>query len=277
MSDFKRGIKNRNFITELNNNCYFQKMVEDEDLFIAIRNEYINVYYYGQSVCKIEFKKRENKIKWTTHNKYLGKDKGGYFTTTNGDFLNQIDDLKCYSYNHAKEEKIQVKKHILEDKELCILDVEVTFGREQDYGKRSIDFVIVEKTADEKIKLVFYEAKHFDNSEIRANETPKVIGQIEKYEKVLNDPDHQVEILNSYKNIFENIKALNLNNNRKLVDLIGVNNQDLEIDTKPRLIIFEIDQDKKEDVHLKKLSDRFNNKRLILKYKKLAIDDNTDE
>lgn len=265
MSEFKRGIKNPNFITELNNNSYFQKMVRDEDLFIAIRNEYINVYYYGQSICKIELKKRENKIKWTTHKKYLGINESGYSST--GDFLNRIGELKQNARTHGGREKEQVKKHILEDKEICILDVEVTFGREQDSGKRSIDFVTVEKTKDGKIKLVFYEAKHFNNSEIRSTTIPKVIGQLEKYEKVLNDPIHHDEILNSYRHILKNIKALNLNNSLKLDKLIGVNKLDLEIDTKPRLIIFEIDQDKKDDVHLKKLSDKFSDKRLILKYK----------
>ena len=69
MSEFKRGITNQNFITELNSNKYWQQMVKDEDLFIAIRNEYLNVYYYGQSICKVEFVK--NNIKWTSHKNIL--------------------------------------------------------------------------------------------------------------------------------------------------------------------------------------------------------------
>lgn len=269
MTEFKRGIKNPNFIAELNKNDYFQKMVKDEDLFIAIRNEYLNVYYYGQSICKIEFKKIENKIKWSTHKKYLGINESGY--TSTGDYLDRIDELKKNARKHGGKEKEQVKKHILEDKEVCILDVEVTFSREhdeehnQDYRKRSIDYLTVEKTEDKKIKLVFYEAKHFDNSEIRAkNEKPKVFDQIEKYEMVLNDPNHQKEILNSYKLIFENIKDLNLNNWRKIHDLLGDN---LEIETEPKLIIFEIDKSKKEDIHIKNLRNKFGDKRLILKYK----------
>lgn len=269
MSEFKRGIKNLNFITELNNNCYFQKMVSDEDLFIAIRNEYINVYYYGQSICKIEFKKRENEIKWTTHKKYLGINESGYSST--GDYLNRIDELKHNARIYGGREKEQVKKHILEDKGLCILDVEVTFSKEHSngkvYGKISIDYVTVEKNEGEINNLVFYEAKHFNNSEIRANDTPKVFGQLEKYERVLSDSNHKAEILNSYKHIFENIKALNLNNRSKLDELIGVNSQYLEIDTKPRLILFEIDKNKKDDIHLNKLRDRLGSKGLILKYK----------
>lgn len=262
MSEFKRGITNQNFITELNSNKYWQQMVKDEDLFIAIRNEYLNVYYYGQSICKVEFVK--NKIKWTSHKKYLGIDESGYIDT--GAYLEKIEELKQNARKHGGKEKEQVKQNILEDKRLCILDVEITFGKEGSFGKRSIDFLAIEKDSSNKIKLVFYEAKHFDNSEIRAREIPKVFEQIEKYESALNDTNHKTEILNSYKTIYENIKALNLNNKTNLVQLIGADSSKLEIDTEPRLIIFAIDKSKIDDIHIQKLKTRFGDKRLILKH-----------
>ena len=88
-----------------------------------------------------------------------------------------------------------------------------------------------------------------------------------KYEKTLSDPIHEIEIKKTYTTIIENIQSLNLNNRRKLDELIGTNIKNLEIETKPRLIIFEVDQDKKENIHLMKLRDRLSDKRLILKYK----------
>ncbi len=263
MSEFKRGITNQNFITELNSNKYWQQMVKDEDLFIAIRNNYLNVYYYGQSICKVEFVK--NKIKWTSHKKYLGIDESGYIDT--GAYLEKIEELKQNARKHGGKEKEQVKQNILEDKRLCILDVEITFGREGSFGKRSIDFLAIEKDSSDKIKLVFYEAKHFDNSEIRAREIPKVFEQIEKYESVLNDTNHRTEILNSYRTVYENIKALNLNNKNSLVQLIGADSDKLEIDTEPRLIIFAIDKSKMDDIHIQKLRNNFGDERLILKIK----------
>jgi len=150
---------------------------------------------------------------------------------------------------------------------LCILDVEITFGREEGYSKRSIDYLAIEKDIDGKIKLVFYEAKHFDNSEIRANAVPKVFEQIEKYERVLTDPIHKAEILNSYKRIYENVQELNLNNKNNLVQLIGADIDNLEIDSEPRLIIFEINEQKRDDIHIQKLKTRFGDKRLILIHK----------
>lgn len=269
MSTFKRGITNNDFIKELNQNRYFQNMILDKDLFIAIRNEKINVYYYGQSLCLLEFRKRKRIIKWTTHKKYLGKDEKGYSDT--GSYLDKIEDLKQNAKRYGGKEKEQVKKHILEDDASCILDVEVTFGKEEIFGKRSIDYVAIEKDEEGANKLVFYEAKHFDNSEIRARKTPKVFEQIEKYEKVLNDPIHKAEILNSYKTIIENIKELNLNNKSNLDRLIGDNCASLQIDCDPRLIIFEIDLSKKnkkdpekEKYHINKLRKQFKGNRLIL-------------
>lgn len=261
MSEFKRGITNKNFITELNGNKYWQQMVKDEDLFIAIRNEYLNVYHYGQSICKVEFVK--NKIKWTSHKKYLGIEESGYKDT--GVYLEKIEELKQNARKHGGKEKEQVKQNILGDKRLCILDVEITFGREGSFGKRSIDFLAVEKDSSNKIKLVFYEAKHFDNSEIRARKIPRVFEQIDKYERVLKDTKHQREILNSYNTIYENIKALNFSNKANLVSLIGEHNSKLEIDTEPRLIIFAIDKNKQDDIHIQKLRTRFGDNRLILK------------
>jgi hypothetical protein len=267
MREFKRGIRNPDFIKELKNNSYFQKMVKDEDLFIAIRNEYINVYYYGQSICKIDFIKRKNLLKWTTHKKYLGIEESGYSAT--GDYLNRIDELKHNAKKHKGKEKEQVKKHILDDKELCILDVEVTFSREQingkDYAKRSIDYVTIEKTEDGKDILVFYEAKHITNSEIRSRTIPDVLGQILRYEEALHQ--HEKDLKSSYEIVLQNLSELNILAHRNFI-YKKLNTEKLLIDFEPRLIIFGIDIDKIKNIHLENLRLKYGDKRLILRGKK---------
>ncbi len=269
MSEFKRGIDNKYFIEALNKNIYFQKMRGDKDLFIAIRNEYLNVYYFGQSICKIEFRKRKKMIKWTTHKKYIDICEKGY-TEIGDDHLCDIDNLKKNAYEHKGQEKEQVKKNILENNEICVLDVEITFGREQGFGTRSIDYLTVERVVDSGIILVFYEAKHSKNNEIRAqNELePKIFQQIEKYEKVLNDPNHKTELLNSYKKIYENIIQLNLNNKYSLDKLIGLNFENVKINTEPKIIIFEIEHKINDNKHIEKLRQKYTENRLILIDKK---------
>lgn len=256
MSIFKRGIENPKFINELNSNLHFQKMIADEDLFIAIRNKYLNVYFYGQSICKIEF--INNKIKWTTHKKYLGIDEKGY--TDTGIHLDKLDDLKKNAKKYGGKEKEQVKNQILNNKSLCILDVEIAFS-----GVGSIDYLAVEKNENNTINLVFYEAKHFSNSEIKSRTIPKVFKQIEKYETALTA--HKNEIIDSYKTIYKNILELNLNNKSKLKELIEENINNMEVDIEPKLIIFEIDPCKMNDQHIQKLQQKFEQRRLILKEK----------
>ncbi|MEJ7694031.1 hypothetical protein [Daejeonella sp.] len=259
MSEFKRGIENQKFIEELNSNTDFQRMIADKDLFIAIRDEYLNVYYYGQSISKISF--AGNKIKWRTHKKYLGINESGYADTSS--HLDDLENIKAIiAREYAGREKKQVNAQILKNEKLCILDVEVTFGREENSGKLSIDYLAVEKNENDKITLVFYEAKHFDNSEIRARDEPKVFNQIKKYGMALNT--HKIEIINSYKTICKNVFELNLNNRDKLHKLIGADIGQIEIDVEPRLIIFEIDQSKIKDTHIQKLEQKYRQPRLIL-------------
>ena len=265
MSEFKRGITKENFIKELNSNLYFQKIIADKDLFIAIRNNYLNVYYYGQSIYKIEFVK--NKLRWTTHKKYLDSHslESGYKSTENP-LLEDLETIKQRAKVYGGKEKEQVKEQILSNNSLCVLDVEVTFSRETNFGRRSIDYLAVESN-NGKINYVFYEAKHFENSEIRARKTPKVFEQMEKYEQALSDPNHKKEILNSYKTVYENVLDLNLSNKQKLTQLIGKNIEHIDIDSEPRLIIFEVSSEEKDNIHIQKLTNQFGEKRLILKKK----------
>ena len=60
MGEFKRGIKNPKFIDALNvlyadKTSFWYKMVNNPQLYIAIRDNYINVYYKGQSLCKLAY------------------------------------------------------------------------------------------------------------------------------------------------------------------------------------------------------------------------------
>jgi hypothetical protein len=272
MSVFIRGIENQKFIAALNNNLQFQKLIIEEELFIAIRNEYISVYYLGQTICEVRF--TNNVINWKTHYKYLNKeilDKclgkiriDKYHKTSDGEYLDDIKEIK----NRAKEkggiEKEQVTKHILMAKKLMILDVEITFGKEDGYSRRSIDYLTLEKNENDKFCLVFYEAKHFKNPEIRAKiKEPKVFCQIKNYKEALNNTLHQIEIINSYKTVYKNILELNLNVKSRPEYLTVGNAVSFEIDSQPRLIIFGVEPNKRNDIHIKKLKEELGNDRVI--------------
>ena len=84
-----------------------------------------------------------------------------------------------------------------------------------------------------------------------------MFGQIHRYEVALKK--HKDEVLNSYDQVLNNLKDLKISSSLKKPS-------NLKIDFSPRLIVFEIDKDENDDIHLKKLRKHFSN-RLILKHK----------
>ena len=225
---FKRGIKNQAFIDALNElkkdpNSFWSKIVSDKNLFIAIREEYINVYYKGNSICKLSF--QQGSTIGETHYKYLVKpNQNEYVKSENGGIdkksmnvydyfmfsLSEIESIKKSSLPYAGDEKIGV--HSIITKKPNILDVEITFGKEDRETDR-IDFLSIKDS-----KLVFYEAKHFSNKEIRSQNTPPVLEQIKKYEVDLIH--HKDEIIESYKLVLENLFALGIAENRIQISCI---------------------------------------------------------
>ena len=80
MYEFKRGIENPVFVKALKNDYaqggLWKEIIDDQDLFIGIRNEYINVYFKGNSLLEICFE--SGCLKAYTHFKYLLKNKIKY-------------------------------------------------------------------------------------------------------------------------------------------------------------------------------------------------------
>lgn len=278
MIQFNRGIKNSAFINALNvlyddKSSFWYKLVTDRDLFIAIREEYINVYYQGQSICRLEFK---NGIIGHTHKKYLGVNQTGYFSSLNGIISNpeskinsllELEEIKINVKNHFGKEKVKSYTEVL-NCEKYIVDVEASLvmmrepgtTKKSKYKISSIDFVALEFDDKKELKLVFYEAKHFDNSEIRSRTIPKVFGQISRYEDSLKL--HKKELINSYKLVIANLSNLHILTHRNFVLKMPVNG--IAIDYEPKLIVFDTPTSIVNDPHIIKLRNHFGN-RLILK------------
>jgi hypothetical protein len=279
MNEFKRGINDEKFINALNElykdkSSFWHMIINDKDLFIAIRNEYLNIYYKGQSISRLYYK---NCILGATHKKYLGIKEPGYFYSENGKILNEKSIIKSLSEINQLKENIKI--HVGKEKaksyteiinnEKCILDVEIAFVRpkvgkpvkKSEYEISSIDYLAFEYDSNDEPILVFYEAKHFTNSEIRSRSEPKVIGQIKRYEQALKD--HSDEIIRSYKLISKNLLDLHILDKRNYKGT-GISKKDITIDFEPRLIIFGNNQNSVNDKHLQKLHAYFG-KRLILR------------
>jgi len=252
-------------------NSWWRKLADHDDTLIAIRDKYLNVYYNGCNVAKVEFKNKQ--LKASIHYKYLLKNKikspyieqkdSGFEIASHADLfitsLFDFDDIKSATKAYGGTEKIGVHKIIRSNKN--IVDTEIALSEAKsdindDSGNKNsrIDFCAIQEE-DGKLLLRFFEAKHYSNNELRAKEGSeiKVISQLNRYQNIL---EHQnVEILSAYKKLIHKAAGIQGNNilGNVLEKYTDINT--LKIDPEPRLVIFGFDQDQKNGVLFKKHMD----------------------
>lgn len=287
MSKFERGITNRAFLDALNvlrkdPTSFWSKMVDDKALFIAIRKESINVYFQGNSLAKITYDK--GKIKCTTHYKFVinPEFKNTYFESDVDVFqipklhglivpsIKELELIKRAINVYSGEEKSGV--HTISIIASNVLDVEIAIEKDNEIeegGRKStdrIDYLKVEEL-NKQLKLVFYEAKHYSNKEIRATgiADPPVIKQLAKYNKSLLK--HAADIESSYRMVCENLQYLDIIGSRNLISRVA-RGESITIDFDPRLVIFGYDHDQRSGkiwkTHIGKIRSKIG-KRLITK------------
>jgi hypothetical protein len=201
---FKRGISDK-FVKQLQGIKWWVDIENDSDLFLGIRDKSVNVYFQGCSLFKITSGNAGLNV--STHYKYLLKAdlKHPYisWTTDSGQsklgelsrqepFISHVDmkALKDASKPYAGAEKQGVQL-LLKANPANVVDVEVgltsdaapsptdpTASPGRAVAKR-IDFAAFRQTTN-GVALTFFEAKRYDNSELRAqpDKTPKVVKQI---------------------------------------------------------------------------------------------------
>ena len=221
--DFKRVLRN-NFIDELNRlydikGSWWQKMVDDEDAFILIRNNRIHVLVNGGLLLQIRMNVR-NKMICETHEEFLSlrSEKNPYVKLDKDltEPIQRVQGLNGLSEHYPKVKR-RIKLFTGKEKQVVqqlalkfqqIIDLEV--GIEGDIkegssrkGAQRVDMVGI----SDKGTLIFFEVKLFDNSEIRSRQTPKVVGQLKKYEKLLKK--YQSEILDGYEKQLKMYEKLN--------------------------------------------------------------------
>lgn len=240
--------------------------------FFAIRDDYVNIYGHGGSLVKLTYNPSTNKIVGETHFKYLLRKKLSngkfYVPIIEGKprfdagsladmFVDSLDDgrlLLDQARLYAGEEKFGVHQLVMTNPN--VLDIEIVFGKdtgedEDGTGTNTVDvkkgnkndrvdFCALRKGDKGKLKIVFYEAKHISNTELKG----KVLVQLKRYRKQLQDRKGQ--ILQSYHLVCKNIIELCdgtkidipfLEFAKKVVE----NSQNLTIDPEPRLVIFGYD------------------------------------
>ena len=224
---FNRGLQPE-FVEALNELydrpvSWWRRLVDDRDLFLAVRGNYVNVYYLGCSLLRL--KSQTKGVVGEVHYKYLLRptlSTSEYIRIRDGrpeslppvehmftGSLVDLDALKTAARPYAGLEKAGVHDVVLSN--WNVVDVEIAFATgESDESETSVprvDFAVLQQR-NRHVELVFFEAKHFTNSELRAGgcADPKVVGQIDGYAALLRD--RHDEIVDSYRAVCDNLLNL---------------------------------------------------------------------
>jgi hypothetical protein len=284
MKNFNHAISD-SFIEKLKaeagKDSWWNHVLSDPGLFIALRGAYLNVYWGGQSLFKVE--PSESGLKVSTHEKFLiDPDLASQVRLTDGAFetANLIE--KAFIRRYADKATLKKMKqaasyfsgaekqgcHEIAIGNPCVIDCEIAFpGVAQTDGKRHgrVDLASIKKVGEE-IHLVFWEAKHYSNKDLRSaghlkNKEPRVLCQLQRYRDYL--AQNREAVVNSFTNVAKNLISLHsMGSVRPLSPLItevATGNTCLTLGEKPnvRLVIFGFDQAQRDheswQYHLRRL------------------------
>ncbi len=252
--------------------AWLRDALGDPKLFFALRDERIDVYYRGRALYSIEFS--GGRVIPKTHVKYLILDDGDrYIKMRNGSFDYKrpylqgvyqekvsLRQMKAAARTFSGVESVGVYDAI--NKDPFVIDVEVAFNRSSEgvterddleAGRKQdrIDVVRLRKKS-EGVDLVFWEAKHFSNSELFND---KILNQLAAYEKQLQAREDQL------LTAFQNVCAfhVSLSRLRKNLRFDGASDDHLEmleglasgslplnVVKEPSLFVFGFDSDQKK-------------------------------
>ena len=176
-------------------------------VFPTIRNNKIDFYYYNN--CLFEYNGE-----FKTHPKFAfvpEKYPDNYVTSGKEigevvDFYKGYENIKERAKLYASLEAERIHKickngnifTILKDNEYIVLDINIVFSNNnEEQTKGTIEQLNKDEKSQSQVnillydlkeqKLLFVEAKHFTNKEIRSEENPVVVNQIKKYNMIIQN------------------------------------------------------------------------------------------
>jgi hypothetical protein len=292
MSKFNRGLSPE-FIHQLDEeakkNSWWADVLNDPKLFVAVRKEYLNVYWRGQSLFRVA-----PGLSVTTHVKFLVDPKlADQVSLIAGEFkIGELRERGFISQYKGPETLAKLKTaaglfsglektgcHEIAVGKSPVIDCEIAFGYDDDKTAPSVDppsqtdapargvrsgapradLATLEPEGDGGAHLVFWEAKHFDNSELRARagRPVPIWNQVKAYREYISG--HRDQIMCSYTKVAANLVAIDLMRQepyRRLSPLIGevaANTRKLTLGKVPKvgLVIFGFDKAERDDLYWK--------------------------
>lgn len=239
-------------------NSWWHALVQDQDVFIAIRSNTINAYAGGASIARIGW---NNGLQLRVHRKFLVVPKPRSGDDAYADLLRR-DGLPVEAITVNNE--VDYVEHLLAIKAAgrrltghersgeieiatscpCVLDVEAAFDSaapsdspDDDIGSGGrVDIVAINDGGH----VTLTEAKLYSNSEIRSKTEPIVCTQLVEYYTWARD--HAPAIIRAYTDVQDYRRKLHLRLASESVDTA------VDLDVIPRLIIFGFDSTQKSQI-----------------------------
>lgn len=246
---------------------WWADVLADPKLLIATRGKSLNVYWRGQSLFLVEAGKSGLKV--TTHPKYLLDPALATKVSLIDGSFNVENMVRNGVIHHYKgpETLDKMKKaaglfsglektgcHEIAVRNPSVIDCEIAFpgsGSPSGDGDKTsanrVDIASLETDSNDA-RLVFWEAKHFSNPELRADGgLPPVCGQVEKYQNYLSANRKAIE--RSYAKVAANLKHLGMARPLStLIEEVATGERTLTLGEKPKvgLIIFGFDMGQRD-------------------------------
>ena len=233
---------------------WWRKIADDKDVFILIRNNELRVQANGGLLLQVNQDLQDN-IVCKIHEDFLSlrSEKNPYVIlgkTTSGP-IQRAEGLDGFAKHYSK---IKRRINIFTGKERQaiqylannvsqVVDIEIGFEGElkENASKKSVPRIDMAAITDNGT-LVFFEAKLFNNNEIRSMKTPQVVNQLEKYQKILSQKGN--EIIAAYQeqlNIYSQLKGEFFKNRSRKISKISIHPY-------ARLIITDFDASQRDSI-----------------------------
>ncbi len=273
MAKFNHGLSPefiRQLAEDAKKDSWWADVLDERELFVAVRENYLNVYWRGQSLFRVDL--GASGLRATTHEKYLldpaldgqvslvGQEfdvselrKRGFISQYQG--RETLKKMKTAAGLYSGLEKTGCHEIILANPQ--VIDCEIAFPTDDGPGKGAprVDLLSLEPDGG----LVFWEAKDFTNRDLRARdeEDLPVCEQIAGYRQYLLQ--HHEAIEESYKQVVENLVAIDKMRHEprrlsRLITEVADTRQHPMLGAEPKvgLVIFGFDKAQRDDPHWKK-------------------------
>lgn len=193
---------------------WWRDVLDDQTLIVALRGSYLNVYWKGQSIFKVE--PATLGLKATTHEKYLLDPRLSRQVRFDGTAFDVAElEGKAFLREYGRGSLARMKRaaeiysgeektgcHLIALANPTVIDVEVAIPGTVEKGEAGavvsprIDILALERLGDDLARLVFWEAKAFKNPELgrsRSKTPAPVLSQIASYGAILETSRSEIE------------------------------------------------------------------------------------